>query len=900
MTKSRFRRGFAAFICGCMAAPSATAFATVPPTPSGSHPRLFMSGANLAAYTANAKVKGTAAQARVANCQQTIDKPQDYTDRGGVDGSTWPGAAVDCAFAYLVTQNAAYVGQAIKYWNAALADDQTLGDGKGCVATANTNWKTWAASGSGSPPPVILTVTHDTGYPIRWYGPFIALTYDWLHDAPGVDDALRSHTRLCLTNWIDYYTQYGYHSKEAGANYNAGYVIGKTLTAIAFGGENGADGDRLWTETVNDVFGNLLIGKGLAGSADPVGKPAGVLVGGDWGEGWQYGPLSVLEYAAAARAVEEAGGTLPEMDAWTNSLIVRFMHGSVPKMDGMFNSNGDLDSEEVYPSPSVNQLDAVLLGPSSDQAAAWASSMKKQQSTGGFIWNALADARVVAPQDYRAQTPAAPLWYLARGTRTVYARTGWDGNAYWGVFSSAPQVVSDHHHFSATNFVFSRGTDHLIVDPSNYGEFGTLETNAATADSSRVTGDYAPSQTPWSQAELLWARGTAAAVFAARGDFAKAFIFSDNPSDIPYARRDWVMLPEGEIVIIDRVQTADASHKLYVNFHANTNGTLKQNGAVASGTVGASQVAIHAVLLSGGSPTITKPPVKNDYNYPCGACSQGRFAVDNYGVKVPGPWAVAVHVVDGLASGESPAAVGSPNDDNFDPAPKQNAGVVGAAVYRASKQSYILASSAQRGVSSASMTYALPGGSAARHIVFDAPEQADGQSTVVAVAQSDRCLVTITAGAGFVGRPLMFSVGTSADGCKVSEDTNIPPGKEPPGGGVSPTGSGGSPGSGGQGGGPGTGGGQGGRPGTGGQGGGPATGGQGGSTSTSSQGGSPATGGQGGSASTSGQGGSVGNPGHGKGCSCRLAGRPVASPVLVFASAFAGVLALRIRRRCRK
>jgi hypothetical protein len=768
----------------------AVVLATVP-APSGGHPRLFMDATRAAVYQANATVKGTAAQAMVARCQETIDQPKYYTDRGGADGDTWPGAAVSCAFAYRATQNASFLGQAIKYWNAALADDQALGDGKGCVAGVSTDWKTWAAGGSGSAPPVILTVTHDTGYPMRWYGPYVALTYDWLHDAPGVDETLRAHTRMCLTNWVDYYTQKGYHHDEAGANYNAGYVIGKVMTAIAFAGENGADGDRLWNETLDEVFGKLLVGDGLAGAQDPVGKPAGVLVGGDWGEGWQYGPLSVLEYAAAARAMEEAGAALPEMDAWTNSLVVRFVHATVPAGDGMFNSNGDLDAEDVYPGPSGNQLDAILLGPSSAEAAAWAMFEKQRLGArGSYVWNAVAEARTATAADYRAQA-AAPLWYLARGTRTVFARTAWEASAYWGVFSSPPQVVSDHHHFCAGNFVFSRGADHLIVDPSNYGEPGTLETNAPTVDSDRVTGDYAPSQTPWSQAELLWARGTAGGVYAARGDYAKAFIFSSNASDIAYARRDWVMLPEGEVVTIDRAATKDSSHKLYVNFHVNTAGTLKLGGGLASGSVGGSQVAIHSVL-GGGTPAITQPPVKDDYNYPCGNCKQGRFVVDNYGVTIPGPWAVAIHVIDGLGADEAVPAVGSIGDDNYDPAPKQNGAVIGAAIYRASKQSYVVASSAPSGASGATLTYSVPGASTGRHVVFDAPEQSDGQSTVTAAAVGDRCTVTVVAGPGLAGRPLMFSVGTAASGCTISEDTDIPPGVEPPGGGVTTAGTGGN------------------------------------------------------------------------------------------------------------
>src|SRR6185503_14312261 len=102
---------------------------------------------------------------------------------------------------------------------------------------------------------------------------------------------------------------------------------------------------------------------------------------------------------------------------------------------------------------------------------------------------------------------------------------------------------------SAGNFVFSRGADHLVVDPSNYGEFATFETNAVAADAD-LQGDYGPSQTPWSEAELMWARATTSAVYAARSDFAKAFIFACTPSPIPYAHREWVMLPEGEVVLV--------------------------------------------------------------------------------------------------------------------------------------------------------------------------------------------------------------------------------------------------------------------------------------------------------------------------------------------------------------
>ncbi|HXU02016.1 MAG TPA: MYXO-CTERM sorting domain-containing protein [Polyangia bacterium] len=800
MLKTFASRTLSTSLLVCVLFAAAPARAADPPVPSGGHPRLFMTSANMAAFTAKAGMSGTRSAAMIAHCQEAIDHPNFYAPRGGADADTWPGAALSCGFAYLVTGQSKYLAPALMYWKAALNDDQNIGDGLACTQAASTTtaWKTW--NGNAPTPPILATITHDTGYPIRWYGPDIALVYDWLYSAPGVDDALRAQTRNCLTAWVDYYTKSGYHRDEPASNYNAGYVAAKALAAIAIGNDGGADG-HLWTEALHEVFGTTLVGDGLSGSTGSFGMPAGPMVGGDWPEGWQYGPLSVAEYAGAARALEEAGASQPEMDAWVNSLAVRYAHGTVPSFDGIYTGNGDYDSMLPVGPPNGSILDAVLIGPSSDQAAGWALYMKQQQKPdfgSTFIWNVLADARDVPAQDYRAQTPAAPLWYLARGTRTIYARTAWDAAAFWGVFTSAPQVVSDHQHFSSGNFLFSRGADHLIVDSSNYGESATFETNAITVDSPLLPGDYAKSQTGWSKAELLWARGTDAAVYAARSDFAHAFDFNGTASDVAYAHREWVFLPEGETVLIDRVRTGSASRNTYISFHANTAGTLAQTGSIASGTVGGSKLAIHAAWLSGGTPTITKVAgggCKVTCNWPCGSCDAARFNVDVYRVTMPGPYAQALHVFDGLAAGESPAQVGSLNDDNFDPAPKMNAGVIGAAVYRATKQSYVIASAAQDGASPNPMTYGVPGGSAGRHIVFDAPEAGDGSSSVTAAAAGDRCVVTVTpgSGGGVAGRPLMFQVAAAADGCTVTEDTNVPPGTPPPGGGVDPTtGNGGS------------------------------------------------------------------------------------------------------------
>src|SRR5262249_49779961 len=160
-----------------------------------------------------------------------------------------------------------------------LDDDQTIGDHTGCVQGVSTNWQSW--DGNPPAPPVIRTVTHDTGYPMRWYGPDIALAYDWLHGVSGVDAALLTQTQTCLSNWMDWYAAAGYHHDEAGANYNAGFVIAAALGAVAIGNDSGADG-HLWQNVVDNVFAQLLVGQGLLGQNSDVGMAAGPMVGGDW------------------------------------------------------------------------------------------------------------------------------------------------------------------------------------------------------------------------------------------------------------------------------------------------------------------------------------------------------------------------------------------------------------------------------------------------------------------------------------------------------------------------------------------------------------------------------------------------------------------------------------------
>jgi hypothetical protein len=595
-----------------------------------------------------------------------------------------------------------------------------------------------------------LAVAHDTGYGMRFFGAYAALAYDWLYDAPGVDDALRAHARARFGAWTTWYDTQGYLNHTPGSNYHAGYVFAKSVMAVAVAGEDGSRGDGYWTDVTTNLFPNDVIKKGLGGG--------GVLAGGDWPEGWQYGPMSVMEYALAARALADYGTTFPEVDAWADDLTTRFIYGMNPKQDGLYVA-GDLDDDTNLDAPlNPRTLIATLAGTGKAMTGA-AESLRRNVATTADLcpaFDALAEARGATPSDPHA---GRPLFYLAKGTRNVYARSSWNADAMFAVFTSAPRLVPDHQHADASNFVLYRGGDRLVVDPSPYGSRSSLTANAISADSNAVPDSYRPSQSPYAHADLPWARATAGGVAAARAEIEDAFGNDTEPTDVPFARRDWAFLPEGEVVAIDRVKTGDSSRNTYLRFRSAA--TLSQSGDGAAGTIGGSKVAIHAVTKSGGTPSVGNVAVDDCWsssNY--GTCKGARIAVSEYALTQPGPEAFAVHVIDALGSNE-PAATVKALDDS---------GVLGTVVDRGDRRSVVLSSRVYANGAPSSLSYTAPGDKAARHVVFDAPEDAGGHASVTATASGGSCVVTATPGGALTGRPLVFTVAAAASGCTIEED----------------------------------------------------------------------------------------------------------------------------------
>jgi hypothetical protein len=694
--------------------------------PSGAHPRLWLDSGTLAGLQAQVGVKDSPVERGATRCAAARTNPSDYSD-GGWQGFEFLTTLSGCLASWAASGSADDLETAIKYWNVLLDDYQTVGDGAGGDDV----------------------VTHDTGYAMRTFAPYSALAYDWLHDAPGVTETLRAHARERFDAWVTYYAANGYLNDMAGANYEAGYAFAATLIAIAEGGEAGSAGDNHWSIVKDTIWGKDLAA-GLAAG--------GVLEGGDWAEGWQYGPLSVLELALAARAMGDNGVPIANASTFADSLVLRFAHGLTPSTEQAF-VGGDTEDDTPERMPDNSALLAAIAGPGSDQGKALARGLNQELAleNDNPLFDAIASARsgasAVLPSD-------VPTNYLGKGVGNWYVRGAWAKDTAWGVFQCSRRLVADHQHNDAGNFVLTRGADDLVVDPSPYGTLSTLTSNAPAVDSNSLPDGYSPSQGNWGKTtQLTWARQSTSGVAVARCDYADQFRPEDYPSDVAVALRDFVLVPDGgdgEVVLVDRVVTGDATRGLHLRVR--TPGELSLSGDRANATVGASALEVEHVWSSSGTPSVREMPQASECPSSDHQCDVSRLpSGSEYRIDVAGPSALAIHVVAARSAAASAHQL------------LAGQGFRGVVVPRASGAVAVVTNDAADGALAATLAYEAPAN--AVHVVVDAPVDGAGKSDVSATRDGTNCRVSVSphqgSSSGYDGKPLIVHVDAN---CAVADD----------------------------------------------------------------------------------------------------------------------------------
>jgi hypothetical protein len=701
--------------------------------PSGAHPRIWLDPATRTGMQAQVNPASEPMRRAVTRCAQAHAQPNEYAS-GGWQGFEFVITLSSCLAAYAGTGGQDALTTAIKYWTVLLDDYQEVGDGQGGDDV----------------------VTHDTGYAMRTFAPYAALAYDWLHDAPGVTESLRAHARQRFDAWSTYYSTQGYLRAQPGANYQAGYAFAATLIAIAEGGEAGAAGDAHWANVRDVIWKRDLL---------PAFGPGGVLEGGDWPEGWQYGPLSVLEHALGARALRDNGLNVDAAATWASALPWRFAYGQTPATELAF-AGGDSDTDTPYRKPTNGALLGAIVGLASNEAKALARQLNATLSLTNE--NPLFDVLAAATVGPSAPLPAtAPTSYLARGTGNWYVRADWTRASSWAVLQCSPKLVDDHQYANAGNWVLTRGADDVVVDPSPYGSLSTLTGNAPAVDSASLPEGYSPSQGFWGKkTDWLWTRRSGSGLAVARCDYADQFQRSDVKSDVASAWRDFVLVPRADgaasMVLIDRVATGAAERGLHLRVR--TPASLGLHGDVASGAVGSSSLTIRKVWSSSGAASVRAMPQGTECPSSSHGCDISKLASGSeYRLDVSGPDALALHVVDTQASvsGSPPAAQLLDGD-----------GFRGVQISDGARSVAVLTAKDRN---AASLSYRVPAAGGALHVVVDAPADSNGATDVRALRDGTDCRVDVTAhqgsGPALSGRPLVLRV--DAD-CAVSDDGEQP------------------------------------------------------------------------------------------------------------------------------
>ena len=692
--------------------------------PSGAHPRIVLDDALKATWKKAAKDPTSVVSRMISKCDVIGKDPKEY-DHDVYMSFTWATSIQNCLVAWVVTDKAVYANTAIRYFTAILDDRQELGDGKG---------------GDES-------IRRDSGYPMRVMGPYSALAYDWLYDYPGMTPALKARARSRWKVWTDWYLEKGYHAREAASNYQAGFLLGATLIAIAQGDEAGPAGTKVWRTVVDDLWGNDMA-KALA--------PNGVMAGGDWTEGWQYAPLSIAEYALAGRALQRFAPAPKGLARYFEQVYDRHVAALAPS--GQTFANGDTEAPTGNIDVSMLTLAATAISDAAlpyRQMAAEELRKLKLRFDDFVLLEALAldgglPPRAGANDDLR-NTNAT--WHLSAGTSTLYARTQWGKDAIWTAMKCSGIGTVDHMNSDAGNVVLSRGVDDVLTDPSPYGTLSTLTSNAPTVPSKNLPPDYPPGQGFWSQETgWKWAHQMGNGTVLARCDYADQFRFREIASDVPVAHRDIIVVPsrggtDATMIILDEAVSNDPKRDLLLRFRLVPKLLLKGNRVAA--VVGTSNLALTTVTATGNPVATLVPSTLKDCwgkTVTRGNCDAARYPVTDYRLAVPGPTMQALHVL--TATGGPPpapsalATVGGRAGVRID----DNAAVWGDG--KAAVLSYQVNVPAKNGI----------------HVITDAPRNA----VVTAAMQGGTCAITARGDAGSTfTKPLVLALDA---GCKLTAD----------------------------------------------------------------------------------------------------------------------------------
>ncbi len=274
----------------------------------------------------------------------------------------------------------------------------------------------------------------DTGYDIRFQLRDLMLAYDWLYDR--FTPAERTVIVRVATKWIDWYHNTpGYAQLWPAENYYAGYLQGIALVAAATAGDN-PDADRIFT----------LLRSKLANEMPILNQR---LAGGDWAEGWNYGPYSTLEHSLVHTLMKDLGEDWSADFDWLQTLPRSLTYMASPDFRETRSYGGYSGNYADKTSPS---LLAVLTSTTVDGAYASRLYTSMNANPDNDFTDIPADTfyeMIFADTSRSGDASALPLSYFNSGTGRWFSRSSLtDPQAY---FVSAENMSYSYDHYGYAN-----------------------------------------------------------------------------------------------------------------------------------------------------------------------------------------------------------------------------------------------------------------------------------------------------------------------------------------------------------------------------------------------------------------------------------------------------------------
>ena len=247
---------------------------------------------------------------------------------------------------------------------------------------------------------------------------------------------LRARARQRWAAWLAWFKDKGYHPRDPGSNYQAGYLT----RGDADRDRAGRRGRRAVRAGALEVRRRRAVGQGHGRRA--VGRAAcstaatGTRAGST---GRSRSPSTRSPRGSARRTGSRSTAITP----WLDSVLRRHVYALTPVIG--CGPAVTSTTTHAYMSPQVLVLDAIALGDASPDDKRWAKgelSRLKLTDKDSLLYDALATLG-----DPPALVPRAswPTWYQATGpTATLFARTSWDDRAIWFVAACAQTSGLDH------------------------------------------------------------------------------------------------------------------------------------------------------------------------------------------------------------------------------------------------------------------------------------------------------------------------------------------------------------------------------------------------------------------------------------------------------------------------